>query len=79
MSKSAVLENLGKPESQYEIDGKRLKDSMGPKPSFAELMADDDTVEVWGYSVTDSRAAAVYFDNSGAVSEVVIFRTDVMY
>ncbi|MGB5213168.1 MAG: hypothetical protein WBN88_05915 [Anderseniella sp.] len=79
LDRQAVIEKIGEPEREYQIDGKRLNDSMGPKPQLARLMADDETIEVWSYTVTDSRAAAVYFDDSGVVAEVIIFRTDVMY
>ena len=80
-SKKSVLESLGKPMTDFEIDGLGLKDPrhMGPKPSFYASVADGDKFEVWLYEVTEDRAAAVYLDESGTVAEVVIFRTDLVY
>ena len=79
MTKDAVLEKLGDPPHQTVVNGWQLNSSMGPKPKLAASMADDDTIEMWQYKVTDSHAAQVYFDDSGIVTEVIIFPNDVMY
>lgn len=79
MPKDAVLERLGEPPHQTVLNGWQINGSMGPKPKLAASMADDETVEMWQYKVTDSRAAMVFFDDAGNVAEVIIFPTDVMY
>ena len=79
MAKDKVLEILGEPPHQTVLSGRQINGSMGPKPQLSASMADDESVEMWQYKVTDSRAAAVYFDDAGNVAEVIIFPTDVMY
>lgn len=79
LSKAAVLQKLGKPRHQTLLRGKQISSSMGPKPQLARSMADDDTVEMWSYRVTEDRGAEVFFNEEGLVAEVIIFRTDVMY
>lgn len=79
MTQDAVSEKLGKPPDLAIVTGKQLNGSMGPKPKLAASMSDNDTIVMWQYDVTDSRAAMVFFDDAGFVAEVVIFPTDVMY
>lgn len=79
LDQQAVIDRVGEPKREFELVGKSLKNSIGPKPRLTAQMADNETVEVWTYTVTESREASVFFDNSGVVAEVIIYRTNVMY
>ncbi len=79
MSKEQVLNRLGNPTHKTLLNGRQINNSMGPKPNLAADMSDESEVEMWQYRVTDDRSAQVYFDDDGIVTDVILFRADVMY